>query len=384
MTSIILLLAMSLRFSFPASLQTTDSSKGLPTVEQVLAKYAQGTGGSAAQQKLTTRVAKGEWENVTRGVRLPIEIYSKAPKKRVEILDAPENQGFTGRGYDGTAGWSMNMTETGLRQLEGPALAMMQRESDFYRAIKLERLYQRLTVSGKERFAGREVYVVDALPEGGNPEKLYFDVETGSLSRRDVVYGTTPVQHYSEDYRDVDGIKLPFVLHSEGPVRVITRLTEIKHNVPIDDARLKSPATNNGGAAQESQRTTPIGVECFVECSRSTRAPNGVLCRARAHRTRIDSAHRTPLGCGYLKYNAFYKHSTPLGCHFLCYFWETCFPQANTARLNRPLASNLRQVIHSLNPALFLARQLAIERGTSSYGNHSSTHSYRRRSARRP
>ncbi len=244
MKSFILVLAASLPFSFPASLQTTDSSEALLTVEQVLAKYVQATGGSAAHQKLTTRVAKGEWENVTRRVRFPIEIYSKAPNKRVEVLDAPENRGFTGRGYDGTAGWSMNMTETGLRPLEGPELATMQRESDFYRQIRLDRLYQRLAVSGKDKINGRELHVVEAVPESGNPEKLYFDCETGLLSRRDMVYGKTPVQHYYEDYRDIDGIKLPFVLRSEGPVRVITRLTEIKHNVPIEDARFKSPASN--------------------------------------------------------------------------------------------------------------------------------------------
>lgn len=244
MKSIILALTISLPFSFPASLQTIDSTKLLPTVEQVLAKYVEASGGSAAHQKLITRVAKGEWENVTRGVRFPIEIYSKAPNKRVEVLDAPENRGFTGRGFDGTSGWSMNMTETGLRPLEGVELAATQRESDFYRQIKLERLYQRLTVAGKERVNGREVYSIDAIPESGNPERLYFDCETGLLSRRDVVYGKTPVQHYFEDYRVVDGIKLPFVLRSEGPVRVITRLTEIKHNVPIEDARFKSPPSN--------------------------------------------------------------------------------------------------------------------------------------------
>lgn len=239
MKSIILALAMAL--PVVPSIQTIDSSTPLPTVEHVLSRYVEATGGSAAHQKFTTRVAKGEWENVTRGVRMPIEIYSKAPNRRVEVLDAPENRGFTGRGYDGTAGWSMNMTETGLRPIEGAELSSMQRESDFYRQIRLDRLYRRLTVAGKERINGRDVYSVDAIPESENPEKLYFDCETGLLSRRDMVYGTTPVQHYFEDYRDVDGIKLPFVLRSEGPVRVVTRLTEIKHNVPIEDVRFKSP-----------------------------------------------------------------------------------------------------------------------------------------------
>jgi zinc protease len=239
MKSFILSLLMALTVT--PSIQTIDSSKTLPTVEQVLSRYVEATGGSAAHHKFTTRLAKGEWENVTQGVRMQIEIYAKAPNMRVEVLDAPQNQGFAGRGYDGTAGWSMNMTETGLRQLDGPELATSRRESDFYRQLRLDRLYERLAVAGKERVNGRDVYRVDAIPEIGNPEKLYFDCETGLLSRRDVVYGTTPVQHYFEDYRDVDGIKLPFVLRSEGPVRVVTRLTEIKHNVPIEDARFKSP-----------------------------------------------------------------------------------------------------------------------------------------------
>jgi hypothetical protein len=241
MKSIILVFAISLPFPFPALLQTTDSTKALPTVEQVLGKYVEAIGGNAAHQKLTTRVAMGEWENATRGVRCPIEIYAKAPNKRVELLDAPENRGATGRGYDGTAGWSMNYTETGLRPLEGAELAAVGRESDFYRAIRLDRLYVGLTVMSGERIDGREVYIVEAVPESGDSEKLYFDGETGLLRRRDVVYGKTPVQHHYEDYRDVDGIKLPFVLRSEGPVRVITRLTEVKHNVPIEDAKFKSP-----------------------------------------------------------------------------------------------------------------------------------------------
>jgi len=106
------------------------------------------------------------------------------------------------------------------------------------------KLYQRLRVSGKARIEDREVYLVEAVPESGNPEKLYFDAETRLLSRRDVVYGKTSAQHYYEDYREVDGIKLPFVLRSEGPVRVITRLTEIKHCVLIDDAKFKRPTDN--------------------------------------------------------------------------------------------------------------------------------------------
>ena len=244
MKYVIATIAIGLILVVQAAPQNVESSKALPTIDQLLEKYIRAIGGRDAQEKIKTRIAIGEWDNVTRGVRFPIEIYSKAPNKRVEILDASENRGITGRGYDGTSGWSMNMTETGLRPLEGAELAMIARESDFYRALRLDQLYKRLTVTAKENIEAREVYVVEAVPETGNPEKLYFEVASGLLFRRDVVYGKTPVHHYFEDYKDIDGIKLPFTLRSEGPIRLVTRLKEIRHNVAIDDARFKSPIPN--------------------------------------------------------------------------------------------------------------------------------------------
>jgi hypothetical protein len=40
---------------------------------------------------------------------------------------------------------------------------------------------------------------------------------------------------YYEDYREVDGIKLPFTTKDQSPYGfVVLRMTEIKHNVPID------------------------------------------------------------------------------------------------------------------------------------------------------
>jgi len=244
MKYVIATIAMGLMLVVHAAPQNTDSSKALPTIDQLLEKYIRAIGGREANEKIKSRIATGEWDNLTRGVRFPIEIYSKAPNKRVEILDTTENRGVTGRGYDGASGWSMNMTETGLRHLEGAELAMIERESVFYPALRLDHLYKRLTVTSKENIDGRDVFVVEAIPESGNPEKLYFESASALLLRRDVIYGKTPVHHYFEDYKDIDGIKLPLTLRSEGPIKLVTRIKDIKHNVAIDDAKFKSPIPN--------------------------------------------------------------------------------------------------------------------------------------------
>jgi hypothetical protein len=225
-----------------------------PTVGQILDKYVQAIGGKAAFEKLKTRVMKGTWENLTTSRVSPIEIYAKAPNKRVEIVLAGDYD--SSRGFNGAVGWSLNMTETGFRELSGHGLAAEKREAEFYREIKLRELYPKSTLAGKEKVGDSEAYVVEATPAEGDPEKLYFDVQTGLLIRRD---GTVeapkdgripveslikiPVESYFEDYREIDDVKLPFtVRHSLPGVRTIIKFKEIKHNTPIEDAKFNKPA----------------------------------------------------------------------------------------------------------------------------------------------
>jgi hypothetical protein len=45
------------------------------------------------------------------------------------------------------------------------------------------------------------------------------------------------------DYRDVDGIQTPFRIRQLMPVgEILFTTTELKNNVPIDDAKFKKPA----------------------------------------------------------------------------------------------------------------------------------------------
>jgi hypothetical protein len=75
---------------------------------------------------------------------------------------------------------------------------------------------------------------------------LYFDQKSGLLSRM-VRYGKTqigrvPTQVDFSDYRDVGGIKMPFHLTFawlDG--RDAIQLSEIKTNVPIDEAKFGRP-----------------------------------------------------------------------------------------------------------------------------------------------
>jgi photosynthetic reaction center cytochrome c subunit len=76
---------------------------------------------------------------------------------------------------------------------------------------------------------------------------LYFDADTGLLLR-ELRYGNSPIgrvptQIDFSDYRDVDGIKLPFrITYAWLDGRDSIALSEIKTNVAIDEAKFGRPA----------------------------------------------------------------------------------------------------------------------------------------------
>ena len=51
------------------------------------------------------------------------------------------------------------------------------------------------------------------------------------------------VQVFQEDYKEVDGIKIPHTMRQvSSAFTLIVKLEEIKHNVPIDEAKFNKPA----------------------------------------------------------------------------------------------------------------------------------------------
>lgn len=216
----------------------SSTAETLPPVKQILDRYVQALGGAEAINKINTRIAKGSRIGAD-GVLVPEEVYQKAPDKLLTITTYP--QVVFSNGYNGTAAWGHSSRE-GATPLPDQLVAQIKRDAVFNKDLKLEQLYSSLTVLGKTPVRDADAYVVQAKPADGRIEKLFFDVKTGLLVRRytesDTPLGKLPLQTDYEDYRDVDGIKQPFLIHWSFPGRVWGRkIDEIKQNVPLDDAK---------------------------------------------------------------------------------------------------------------------------------------------------
>ena len=215
----------------------------LPNVDQILDRYVQALGGAQAFQKVTSRVAKGSRIGAD-GVLVPEDVYQKAPNKILTVTTYPDVAFSTG--FNGIAGWGSSSKE-GQRDLPAPVLAQLKSDSDFYKEIRTRDLYRKLVLAGKSTIGDTEVYVIDASPLSGSSEKLFFDVRTGLLVRRytesETILGMFPLQTDYEDYREVDGIKQPFLIRWSMPGRSWGRkIVEMNQNVDIDDARFNPPA----------------------------------------------------------------------------------------------------------------------------------------------
>jgi hypothetical protein len=215
-----------------------------PTADQILAKYTEALGGAAVIEKLKTRSMKGTWLTST-GITFGYEVYQSAPDKIYAVLNTPK-QGVIERGFDGQSGWENS--QRGLRDLHSQELIILKRYPDLFKDIKLQGQFTRLGFGGKDKIDGKDVYVLRGLGIDGRGERLYFDVQTGLLVRRitttPTIVGLIPEQVDYEDYRDVDGMKVPFTIRTtfiDSFYNSTRKFTEIKLNVPVDETKFKKP-----------------------------------------------------------------------------------------------------------------------------------------------
>ncbi|HEY7389995.1 MAG TPA: photosynthetic reaction center cytochrome c subunit family protein [Bryobacteraceae bacterium] len=246
------------------------STPGLPKPETILDKFIEASGGAQRLAGLTSFVGRGTSVGFGGfGGGGDVEIDAKLPDQRSTIILFKEE---TGRGdqirsYDGHTGWVRTpLNVLGEYQLNGSDLdgARFDAQLSFPGQIKqiLTNLKtgpptgimdlpgpQSQTSLQKDITLGgtHSVNVVQGTGPRGLLVTLYFDRQTGLLLR-ELRYGKSPIgrvptQIDYADYRDVNGIKLPFrITYAWLDGRDSIELKDIKLNQPIDEAKFGRPA----------------------------------------------------------------------------------------------------------------------------------------------
>ena len=148
--------------------------------------------------------------------------------------------------FNGTSGWVKD--PRGQREMNRNDINNAKALLENLAAIKLSEPYPQFTLSRRNMKVGdREAFVMRGTREG-KALTLFFDAESGLLLRKlevsPTVLGGIPEQTDYEDYREVDGVKLPMTIKSYSVIgnnTGVRKFTEVKHNVSIDGALFTAP-----------------------------------------------------------------------------------------------------------------------------------------------
>ncbi len=216
----------------------------LPTTKALLARNDEVMGGAAAIAKASSRRMKGLYQTEDGSSFFSIEIFQKAPNKSLFKITLPN--GVVVRDVcDGQSAWIEDAIG-GYHQYEGAALASRLRYTDFTDRGKAFLLAATGRVTGQEKIGRHNTWVVEYTPEKNVVSRMYFDVDSGFVVHTEDTYSTKDgpysVKLDLDDYREVDGLKVPYRMKRiEKGVVLNIRLVQVDVNASIDDSMFLKP-----------------------------------------------------------------------------------------------------------------------------------------------
>src|ERR1700747_1707875 len=212
-----------------------------PPPDQLLDKYLSAIGGAEALQNVSSRVQKGTL-TAFGGQHFPVDVYSKAPERRLSVMHLSNGDSVTA--FDGKQGWLSVPGRVHMMSAAENAAARL--DADLYFPLHVKTLYEKFRVDAGEKIDGHDTYLVVGHSEGQPPLRLYFDKESGLLLRliryAETPLGRNPTQIDYADYREANGLKVPFRWTLSRPGNQFTiQVEQLQQNVPVDDARFAAP-----------------------------------------------------------------------------------------------------------------------------------------------
>jgi len=215
-----------------------EEAKSVPSADEILSKYLQAIGGKEMVERLRSQMAQASFESGEGSQKA--EWIRKAPNRWLfTIFDGSGKPSFQ-QGSNGRQRWTKS--SNGLQKEDPNETESRLMKLD--RAANFKSLFPKIELKGREKVGAAEGFVLEATPAHGSAHRLTFDVKTGLLIRESYSINGGEPDHEMEydDYKEVDGIRVPFTLRCSGGDNWTVRLKEVKNNAPIDDAKFDPPS----------------------------------------------------------------------------------------------------------------------------------------------
>lgn len=213
-----------------------------PTADDTLAKYVSAVGGAHAMKKITSRIETGTISVF--GHETPIEVITRAPNQRISITHNANGESITA--FDGKIGWMSGGNGHPSREMTPPESAAAGLDAEFYLPLRIKEIFPQVRRGRPEEINGAMCDTLLAASPGHAPVRFYFDQKTGLLAREirytDTPVGRMPAQIDYADYRESDGVKIPYRWTLSRPNgRFTIQISDVKNNAPVEASRFAKP-----------------------------------------------------------------------------------------------------------------------------------------------
>jgi len=245
--------ASTTRLLIAALILTCGRLASAQTADEVVEKYLTAVGGRVALEKLTSRSTTG-----TISLSLPngpvsgsIEILNQRPNKtrtltKLDLTSLGAGQVTREQRFDGTSGYILDSMQ-GNREITGNQLENLKNTAFPTPLLTYKERGATVELAGKEKVDGRDAHVLLFKPKTGSAVRTLIDAET-YLPSRIVIKVDTPetgeVEQTTDvsDYREVDGIKVPFTIKVSTAGQGFTiSVNKVEHNIKLDETAFSKP-----------------------------------------------------------------------------------------------------------------------------------------------
>ena len=223
------------------------------SVDEIVEKHLAATGGRAALGKVTSRITTGRITVTTPvgDVNGALQLVNRAPNSvrtllTLDLSAAGAGQMIYDERFNGSTGYLINSLE-GDREITGNQLHNLRNETFPTPLLNYKASGMSLELTGKEKVGDRDAFVLTLTPKLGPAGRRYIDAQS-YLEIRQVIATEDPTVGPFEmtidlsDFRDVDGITLPFQVKATSNVQNFTVIVEkVAHDQAIDATVFSRP-----------------------------------------------------------------------------------------------------------------------------------------------
>jgi len=223
------------------------------TADDIIEKCLAAQGGREAIGKITSRSTKGSIIVTSQAGDLPgtIEVLNQAPNKVRTLLNLDLTAVGAGsmtmdQRFDGTNGYALTNLQ-GDSEITGGRLETLRNNSFPSPFVGYKDRGTKIVLAGKEKVGDKDAYVLSITPATGPASRVWIDTDSYLPLKGSTTVDTPetgPLEQITEfaDYRDVDGVKVPFKLTATSAIQSYTvKVTSVEQNVKIDPALFAKP-----------------------------------------------------------------------------------------------------------------------------------------------